>query len=328
MVSSQHTDWARPLTLTYAVLLFLAGSSHFIFMHWKVSWQSYRDASMVRSASATSHPHVSQEVLLIARCAIFAWCAWLLVTSLVAERGRALHFFTVWNFIALTVFFGLGTALSCSCCRRVAQLEHHWQVPASHRLLAALHRALFEVLLPMSILVAVVVWLVIFPYDVQIGDAGQLARDLGATSLSMHALNVLAMLAEFCLDRLLLDPRNFGLLLSWAAAYCLFDGMQPAPTYFFMDFSLAKTPLVALGLTAVLLLVFGGCALLSDAKARLMAHADPPPLDDDEEGSEESGFSPRGAGLGRCGSGEWSAASTRAPSKSSAATDYALFLGK
>ena len=58
----------------------------------------------------------------------------------------------VWNFIVLTVFFGIGTGLSCTCCRHVA---HNGPITREHRVWAGLHRLLFELELPMTMLVAV-----------------------------------------------------------------------------------------------------------------------------------------------------------------------------
>ena len=60
----------------------------------------------------------------------------------------------------------------------------------------------------------------------------------------------------------------------WGALYALFNGLQVFWThdtvYFFMDFTLAKTPFVALGLTLLMVAVFAGTCALSRLKWRLV----------------------------------------------------------
>ena len=74
-----------------------------------------------------------------------------------------------------------------------------WSEPTPAPLVT--HKVLLELNLPMSVLIAVVVWLVIYPNDAAIaertGDTTELRRDLSLTSLSMHGANVLFMSLEF-----------------------------------------------------------------------------------------------------------------------------------
>ena len=113
---------------------------------------------------------------------------------------------------------------------------------ASHRLAAAAHHLLLEVELPMSAMVAAVVWLVLYPSDANAARA--LERYTNLTSLTMHAANLVFMLLEFALDALHVDVRHVGLVVAWGMLYALFNGLQAwlvAPhdiVYFFMDFTL------------------------------------------------------------------------------------------
>ena len=63
---------------------------------------------------------------------------------------------------------------------------------------------------------------------------------LSLTSITMHALNVIFMLAEFALNGLLVEAWHLGLIVAWASLYGLFNGLQAILThdtvYFFMDF--------------------------------------------------------------------------------------------
>ena len=129
------------------------------------------------AARTSSSPRVSERALLLVRAAIFSWCFFILAQSAFHEGPGCLRFFTVWNFVVLTTFFGIGTGLSCTCCRHVAT---HGPITRDHRMWAGLHRLLFEIELPMTMLVAVVVWFAIYPNAVsvaqQTGDySGQIA---------------------------------------------------------------------------------------------------------------------------------------------------------
>ena len=155
---SRHTEWARPLTFGYLVLMLVVGGGHWVCARRRAPF----DARDVHLASATSSRAISPTALLLFRAVVFVWCFGVLVRSSFTTGPALLRLFTVWNFIALTLSFGLGTALSCSCCRTVAQLR---PASADHAFAAALHHTLLEVQLTMSALVAAIVWLVIYPYD-------------------------------------------------------------------------------------------------------------------------------------------------------------------
>jgi hypothetical protein len=100
---------------------------------------------------------------------------------------------------------------------------------------------------------------------------------LSLTSITMHALNVVFMLAEFALNGLLVEAWHFGLIVAWASLYGLFNGLQAVFTgdtvYFFMDFSLLWMPVVCLVLTSVVLTVHGVACALSVCKRRLLMDA-------------------------------------------------------
>ena len=100
---------------------------------------------------------------------------------------------------------------------------------------------------------------------------------LSLTSITMHALNVIFMLAEFALNGLLVEAWHLGLVVAWASLYGLFNGLQSILThdtvYFFMDFSLIWMPAVVVALTSVVLAVHGVACALSVCKRRLLMDA-------------------------------------------------------
>ena len=79
---------------------------------------------------------------------------------------------------------------------------------------------------------------------------------LSLTSITMHALNVIFMLAEFALNGLLVEAWHLGLVVAWASLYGLFNGLQSILThdtvYFFMDFSVVWAPAVMCALATCL----------------------------------------------------------------------------
>ena len=271
---SEHVSWARPLTFAYIVLGCFGGAGHFAWRHRRRGgWRQYFGSNAVRQSSGVSTWHIGPDALLLFRAGVFVGSFWTLMQSSFYEGPQCLRFFTVWNFIAFVAFFALGTALSCECCREVGAMRR--TPSALHRLAAAAHHLLLEVQLPMSAMITLVVWLVLYPYDVLNGEpAFRLAGYTNLTSLTMHVGNFVFMLIEFGLDALHLTPGHFGLVLFWGMLYALFNGLQAYWThdtvYFFMDFTLAKTPFVALGLTVLMFTVFAGACALSRLKWRLV----------------------------------------------------------
>ena len=223
--SSSHTDWARPASFAYIGSCFLAGTGHFIWQHRKAGFRAYAGSGAVRRASASSIWQVGPGTLLAFRMSVFVISFYTLLQSTFYEGPPCLRFFTVWNFIALVIFFALGTALSCSCCREIALVR---ATPSrSHRIAAAAHHLLLEVQLPMAAMITLVVWLVLYPYDAEHDPSLYwYSRYTNLTSLTMHGMNLVFMLLEFGLDALHLEPGHFGLVLGWGMLYALFNGLQ------------------------------------------------------------------------------------------------------
>ncbi|KAL1530933.1 hypothetical protein AB1Y20_001824 [Prymnesium parvum] len=269
---SQPTSWTAPLTLSGFLLALLAGLAHFSAHSSRRGWPPPQHALL---AGRTSHPAVRPAHLLAYRATVLALTASLLLHSSLAAGPSCLRFFTVWNFIALVACFALGTALSCA---HVCAPAHCAHAPsAAHALAAAAHHLLLEIELPMSAMIAAVVWLVLYPYDQD--NHLTLLEYTNLTSLSMHGLNVCVLLLEFALDALDVRPEHVGLFTAWGMLYALFNGTQALWThdtvYFFMDLTRLKTPLVALALACLMWCLFGGACLLSRLKWEACRRAPP-----------------------------------------------------
>ena len=298
----------------------------------------YAGASAVRRSSASSVRRVRPGTLLAFRASVFAVTFYMLLQSTFYEGPQCLRFFTVWNFIALVAFFALGTALSCSCCREIALVR---AVPSkSHRLAAAAHHMLLEVQLPMAAMITLVVWLILYPYDAEHDPSlFWYVRYTNLTSLTMHGMNLVFMLCEFAIDALHLEPSHFGLVLAWGMLYALFNGLQTFWThdtvYFFMDFTIAKSPAVCVCLTLLMAIVFAAACALSRLKWRLLLGAHHP-HDPHKSGSDGVAGVPAelpeslaslvaaAAGAGGAGGGAAAGARSAVPEEGSA-TPYSRF---
>ena len=264
------TWWASPLTFAYLLLvILLAGVWHLWICRRGIgSRRAEADvvlqrAASTRRSSATVCAAVSPMLLLCLRGIIFVYCLVILVWSTLEQGIGCLKYFTVWNFIALTTFFGLGTALSFS--------SHGWQPPCGeHHKAAAAHQVLLTVELPMSCLVTFVVWLVLYPVEYGEDAAYAQQQDFNLASFTMHAVNVIVMLLEFCLDGLHIEPQHLGIVVTWSLTYAVFNPLQAIwthdPVYFFMDFQLPTAPLAALLSSLLICLLFAMACALSRLK--------------------------------------------------------------
>lgn len=265
------TWWASPLTFAYLLLVvLLAGAWHlWICRRRGAHARTEADVTLqrtasVRRSSATVCASVPSLLLLCLRGIIFVYCLVILVWSSFEQGIGCLKYFTVWNFIALTAFFGLGTALSFS--------SHGWRPPCgvSHHKAAAAHQVLLTVELPMSCLVTFVVWLVLYPVEYGEDAAYALQQDFNLASFTMHAVNVMVMLLEFCLDGLRVEPQHLGIVVTWSLTYAVFNPLQAIwthdPVYFFMDFQLPTAPLAALLSSILICLLFATACALSRLK--------------------------------------------------------------
>ena len=214
------------MTFAYLCAMFAVAAGHFARRHFRIGWREYAGSGCVVRATALSTARGGPACLLFFRGAVFGCLFYTLLQTSFLEGPLCLRFFTVWNFSALVAFFALGCALSCSCCVDVAQMRAAPRT--SHRLAAAIHHLLLEVQLPMSFMIVAVVWLVLYPRDAAVNSSASViySQYTNLSSLTMHGANFVAMLAEFALDALHVEPGHLGLVLAWGALYALFNGLQ------------------------------------------------------------------------------------------------------
>ena len=132
---------------------------------------------------------------------------------------RTFSFFTVWNYCLQAVTWAVAASASAAalCTPR-----------GPSPLLRIAAHVMLSVCVPMSILVSIVLWGVLFPYEV--GHTSPPYRDLNFFSYCMHAINTIAFLTEAYCDRLLLHKGALGPILLWSMIYAVFVSIQNAYT--------------------------------------------------------------------------------------------------
>ncbi|CAK8994767.1 Uncharacterized protein SCF082_LOCUS4065 [Durusdinium trenchii] len=247
------STWERSAVIYVALMLLVLISLHVRWecrkqMKWEqISWEHVaegRDRSRVRALS------------------VFRLCCCLVV---LANDGILIFFtrempllggwkifgtFTVWSWTLIGIYMGLAG---------VASLSHACKIKPNKVVVAVLCRflwLLFEVMLPVSFLIFVVVWLVLLPAAYQTSGT-----DLGLLSLpalAAHNLNVVFMLIEARLNRLCMTSFHLIFIFYYGALYVIFSwilfGINHNFFYFFIDW---RYPVVLIGYTGILSMLAG-----------------------------------------------------------------------
>lgn len=204
------------------------------------------------------HNTTPRTLLAAARCLV---CLWFLSVQLydyvmMTEESRvlwSLSFFTVWNYhIQILCFFVLAA-------------NSVWTKPGPKLRLCG--ECLFELCLPMSILVSGVLWGLLMP------ASNNPSAFLDFSSINQHLVNTVLLLAEFCVNRLLVRIEHVGLVLLWPASWMLYIWIQHAYSdlawpYFFMELN-AIAPVwygALLVFHVVVYLVMAGLSVLKQRK--------------------------------------------------------------
>ncbi|CAE8688163.1 unnamed protein product [Polarella glacialis] len=182
---------------------------------------------------------------------------------------RKALFYTVWNYHWQILFWACATTASASTILHgTAELPGTARIEYLSPRFRTVLGILFEVSLPMTFFVSIVLWGVLAPVAAENGKGWQVFTFY---SYNQHALNTLCTLVEFCINRLLIVRHHMILVLVWSSIYCVFSWIQHAFTdfwpYFFLQLNFA-----ALFWYALLLLLhvalFSAAVCASDWKRR------------------------------------------------------------
>lgn len=251
-----HPGWVLPTLVVELLLVFVASIWWFKRGVQPVSdWASLsavvgtRTGDPAELALLTSQQldgrqsWAGPKALAAGRCAVFAFMLGVVVFNWsIKGITRGLRFFTVWNYYLQLVFFGLASFCS------VAYTSKR-EVPQGVLTVTAV---LYQVCVPVSVLVSMLTWGVLLPQATQAGDAEQL---LNFVSYCMHAVNCVCLLLEFYFGRLLLHSWLYVVVVAWMGGYIGFAWIYHANTQWYAYFFLE--------LTAVAPIWYTGCVLLS-----------------------------------------------------------------
>lgn len=192
----------------------------------------------------------------------------LLVVIVISDGGNIFYYYTQWTFILVTIYFGLGTALSIYGCSKfadenvaaaTADMEHGTEYIArgmapktivddhdGGREIAGFWGYLLQIIYQTNagavMLTDCVFWFVIFPF-LTIKD-----YNLNFLLIGMHSVNAVFLLGEAALNSLTFPWFRIAYFFLWTALYVIFQWIVHAATptwwpYPFLDLSSHLAPL-------------------------------------------------------------------------------------
>lgn len=178
------------------------------------------------------------------------------------EGAVALKFFTVWNYCLLWVLFAIGSLVS------IRNSSQNTEVSTLDKIFVVL----VEVELPVSLMVTVVFWTVLFPEE----RPHQNTTWRWFDNISEHVFNFVLILFEFLSNRILLYPERWSFAICWTCLYALFaltyDKIQNDGTYIypFLDSSSPHSIPWFLGICILVLAVHYMMCILSSLKQHFL----------------------------------------------------------
>jgi hypothetical protein len=185
--------------------------------------------------------------LLLYRVIMFLVTSAVLYVQITTRSTRAFRYFTVWNWVAIIIFFFLASISSISARvfkRRTAILD---KIVAS----------LFHVILPMTLFIDIITWTILVPMLMAQSDPERVAhwRNVMFSTISymQHGGNAIIMFGEFLLNRIPhSDNWSHGVVSLWNILFGLwslfFFWMTGQAIYPFLD---AKKPSISLALVGL-----------------------------------------------------------------------------
>ena len=261
-----RSGWTGPTceemvdVLEYSLVVggFLLPLAFFALSVWLVRRYDARTGNKAWSFApqALTDGMAGKHVLLVYRVVIFVFAFATLLRDLIywGRPERSFQFFTIWTFTLLIVLFGIGSALSALAC--------FTEYPHGRTKLNRIERVFYvmvQVELPTTFLIALIVWMVLFPASQANGTPEDFVN---FGSLVMHGANVPMMLGEFALNGMRFRRIHLAFSVMWGCLYLLFtmtiaavrdgQGMPETPPYAFLT---ASTPLLAVWVCGLLFVI-------------------------------------------------------------------------
>ena len=182
------------------------------------------------------------------------------------DIARAFHYYTVWNFHIVLLYFGIGAWSSFRAWRHTRRhkftenlyriVEPPTDPKDRYTWLDRFHNILLEIELPATVLICIIVWTILFEAEAKIyGVEAARHKFLSWTSLIQHAMNVVMMWTDFAINGMVVHFSHGLLLLAWMGLYaffhsCLWFSFPSFCAYPFMDLA---TPQFSSGSSALAL---------------------------------------------------------------------------
>lgn len=288
-----------PLASSYAICAILFVLIIFVALYFMCS-PRYRARKMrafqteLLLGVTPSHPKVIGDKMILAlRVVVFGWFFGTHVYDISDTDGTLWIYFTTWNFIVCIIYFAFGIFLSGLVISKGGRYEAVAESPFASTI-AKIHYGLLEFELPMTILVDVMLWGILYtacpgallsrcldptataPVNVRVMQQLTLAlinsksKTGGCQSLVnysgfiVHGAQFFAMSADFLLTKHSIRRDHVWLVLAWASIYGIFEiiwcrardaTVGHAPVYFFLSMATSITPAWVIGV-GVLHVVF------------------------------------------------------------------------
>jgi len=180
-------------------------------------------------------PHsklASPKALRFFRVIAFLWCVFILVhTSMELGWYHIISYYTMWNFILLTIYFGLAALLSLPPKSSSIVMSSFAEPPTpnemfgsvddvSRHILSKHEKAvlvLAQVCFPMSWLVTTLTWGLLLPWG--LATNGDLSSLLNFISYNTHILNAVLMTVDFALTPIPYYAYCVCFLFMWGSFY-------------------------------------------------------------------------------------------------------------
>jgi hypothetical protein len=254
-----------------------------------------------------SRPSRMPKLVALWRLACFVF-GLVLVGFGVHNQGRwYLAWFTQWNWTVICLYFAAGLVVSGF------RITAPQQVPVfasdadaerlagperstAARVVFTLHHLLGELCVPSALLVFLVVWFYLEPYE-----HWDNAREF--TNISVHSMNVLMTLVDWSLAGWRFNPRHFPLVALWPALYSLWHLIANAAwgmmCYPFMQTDKVSSIIAYLGMLTAFITIFFVFYALDLVKHRFCSCCLVRPTllsDDDLSGMDKGGKAGQGTG--------------------------------
>ena len=216
-----------------------------------------KEFQLARARGATSH-HVNMKLVFVYRIFVLAFCLGVHLERIALLFPVNYVFYTVWNFIALIVYFGIGAGLSGYALWKgpdALEESKYWRFNTN------LHYILLEIELPNTLIVDFVTWALLLP------SCGLPCPPLvNFSSLVQHLINFFFIAIDWVLcTKHAFDGRHWFFTLLLTAVYATFHlfltiARDPVeghlPIYFFLDGSNPFQPLWIIGVLIIHVVMF------------------------------------------------------------------------